>query len=107
MSDKRQSTPPSSASSQKTVTEKISRQESRRLDAQRNPRRNIWFGLGMFGLVGWSVAVPTLLGAAVGLWIDSNTNERRSWTLMLMLGGLALGCINAWRWIKDESEPKS
>ena len=28
-----------------------------------------WFGLGMMRLVGWSVAVPTLLGAAIGLWL--------------------------------------
>jgi predicted F0F1-ATPase subunit len=34
-------------------------------------RTGVWFGLGMMGLIGWSVAVPTLLGAALGLWLDS------------------------------------
>ena len=32
-----------------------------------------WFGLGMMGLIGWSVAIPTLLGAALGLWLDAGT----------------------------------
>jgi ATP synthase protein I len=32
--------------------------------------RTVWFGLGMMGLIGWSVAIPTLLGAALGLWLD-------------------------------------
>ena len=30
----------------------------------------VWFGLGMMGLIGWSVVVPTLLGAALGIWLD-------------------------------------
>ena len=26
----------------------------------------------MMGLIGWSVAVPTLLGAALGIWLDKH-----------------------------------
>jgi ATP synthase protein I len=58
----------------------------------------------MFGLIGWSVAIPTLLGAALGMWIDSKVDGRQSWTLMLLIGGLVLGCLNAWRWVREESE---
>jgi predicted F0F1-ATPase subunit len=29
----------------------------------------------MMGLIGWSVAIPTLLGAALGLWLDSAIRE--------------------------------
>ncbi len=58
----------------------------------------------MFGLIGWSITVPTLLGAAVGAWIDSRINGPHSWTLMLMLGGVGIGCVNAWMWVSRETE---
>ena len=58
----------------------------------------------MFGMVGWAVAVPTMLGIAFGLWLDRNwPAERTSWTLTFMLVGVALGCANAWYWVKRES----
>ena len=66
-------------------------QESRKLKARRERDRTVWFGLGMFGLVGWSVAIPALLGTALGLWIDSRWPSRVSWTLMLLVIGVALG----------------
>jgi len=57
----------------------------------------------MFGLVGWSVAVPTVVLLALGIWIDGQTNSPYSWTLMLLVIGIALGCLNAWYWVKRES----
>jgi ATP synthase protein I len=39
---------------------------ARKLKARRNSANEVWFGLGMMGLIGWSVVVPTLLGAALG-----------------------------------------
>jgi ATP synthase protein I len=76
----------------------------RKLKARRNVTRDVWFGLGMMGLIGWSVVVPMLLGAALGLWLDKHHAATYSWTLALMLAGLALGCLNAWHWMtKEES----
>ena len=57
--------------------------------------------LGM-GLIGWSVALPTLLGAALGLWLDKHYPGGHSWTLALLAAGLVLGCFNAWRWVAKE-----
>ncbi|MEZ4583866.1 MAG: AtpZ/AtpI family protein [Caldilineaceae bacterium] len=64
---------------------------------------SVWFGLGMFGLVGWSVAVPTLAFAALGIWIDRTWPSRYSWTLMLLLLGVGLGCASAWYWLTRAS----
>jgi len=72
---------------------------ARKLDAQAHPDRIIWFGLGTMGLIGWSVSVPMLLGAALGNWIDRRHPGVHSWTLALMVAGLALGCWNAWHWV--------
>jgi ATP synthase protein I len=85
--------------------EAIGRRARRKLEAKRRRDRAVWRGFGMFGLVGWAVAVPTLAGVALGLWLDSRAGagEDRSWTLALLLAGVALGCLNAWHWVKRES----
>jgi ATP synthase protein I len=75
--------------------------------AQRNPDRIIWSGLSMIGLVGWSIVLPTVLGAALGVWLDRNYPMRHSWTLTLLFAGLFLGCLNAWHWIAKEGKGTS
>ena len=75
---------------------------ARKLKAQRRVTQTVWSGLGMMGMVGWSVAVPTLLGAGLGLWLDEHHPGGHSWTLMLLAIGLGLGCFNAWRWVAKE-----
>jgi len=84
------------------LSKTVGAKEKRKLRARRERERSIWFGLGMFGLVGWSVAIPTLLGIAIGAWIDRTWPSRYSWTLMFLLLGVALGCANAWYWINRE-----
>jgi ATP synthase protein I len=73
-----------------------------KLKARRNPAPGVWFGLGMMGLIGWSVVVPTLAGAALGLWLDTHHAGEHSWTLALLVAGLAIGCFNAWHWVANE-----
>jgi ATP synthase protein I len=77
---------------------------ARKLKARRHPTQGVWFGLGMMGLIGWSVAVPTLLGAALGLWLDNRHSGTHSWTLALLVAGLAIGCVNAWHWVAKEDQ---
>jgi ATP synthase protein I len=74
----------------------------RKLKARDNASQGVWFGLGMMGLVGWSVAVPTLIGAALGRWLDNHHPGVHPWTLALLVAGLAVGCLNAWHWIVKE-----
>ncbi|BCX87846.1 ATP synthase protein I [Methylomarinovum tepidoasis] len=81
----------------------VDKKVRRRLKAEREGRRGLWFGLGMFGLVGWSVAIPTLLGIALGWWLDRRFPGPPSWTLTFLFLGVALGCYNAWQWIRRES----
>ena len=82
----------------------VGAQAARKLKAQRKVTQGIWFGLGMMGLIGWSVAVPTLLGAALGLWLDKRYPGGHSWTLALLVAGLAIGCVNAWHWVAKEDK---
>ena len=82
----------------------VEKKTSRKITARRQKYHSVWFGLGMFGLVGWSIAVPALAGIALGLWMDRTWPGHISWTLTLLFVGIVMGCLNAWRWVKRESE---
>jgi ATP synthase protein I len=87
-----------------TYAAQVGMQATRKMKARRNQTPGVWFGLGMMGLIGWSVVVPTLLGAAIGLWLDKNHAGAHSWTLALLVAGLVIGCANAWHWIAKEDQ---
>ncbi|RJP50758.1 MAG: F0F1 ATP synthase subunit [Anaerolineaceae bacterium] len=86
------------------LSQEVGAKAERKLRAQRHVTRTVWFGLGMMGLIGWSVAIPTLLGAVLGLWLDQRYPGGRSWTLALLVVGLAIGCWNAWYWVSKEDK---
>ena len=85
-----------------SFSEQVGVKATRRLRAQRHKPRSVWTGFAFFGLIGWSVVVPTLIGAALGMWLDRYHPGGRSWTLALLVAGLVLGCFNAWRWVEKE-----
>jgi ATP synthase protein I len=76
---------------------------ARKIKAQNN-LQGVWFGLGMTGLIGWSIVVPTLLGTALGVWLDNLHPGPHSWTLMMLATGLGIGCLNAWHWVAMEDK---
>lgn len=94
--------PKSPSNPQPDLAGQVGAKAARKLRARRHTTAGIWFGLGMMGLIGWSVAIPTLLGAALGLWLDQHYPGGRSWTLALLVAGLAIGCFNAWHWVTRE-----
>jgi ATP synthase protein I len=88
---------------QEEYVRQVAAKTARKLRAQRNGH-SVWSGLGMSGLIGWSVAVPTVVGGMVGLWWDNHHPGAHSWTLMLLTIGLCLGCANAWHWVDQENK---
>ena len=89
-------------SADQTLADQVGSKAARKLRARRRGTAGVWFGLGMMGLIGWSVALPTLVGAAVGMWLDRHYPGEHAWTLALLVAGLVLGCFNAWHWIIKE-----
>jgi len=69
-------------------------------------RKRFWYDFMRFNLTGWSVVLPTLAGLALGAWIDGRWQGPFSWKLALMLTGLALGCLNAWYWIRKKERER-
>lgn len=96
--------PKSGRTNDSAFVRQVGAKETRKLKAQRKVTRTVWSGLGMMGLVGWSVAVPTLLGAALGIWLDKRYPGIHSWTLTLLIIGLFIGCLNAWHWVAKEDK---
>lgn len=89
-------------SDEPTLAAQVGAKAARKLKARRKARPVVWSGLGMMGLIGWSVVVPTLLGAGLGVWLDEHHPGKHAWTLALLMAGLALGCLNAWHWVANE-----
>jgi ATP synthase protein I len=84
------------------VVAQIEAKTRRKIQAKRNGPSTVWLGLGMMGLVGWSVVVPSLIGVALGIWLDAHRPGKYSWTLALLMAGLSLGCFIAWHWVDKE-----
>jgi len=87
-----------------TLASQVGDKAERKIKAQRNVNRTVWLGLGMMGLIGWSVVIPTLFGAALGLWLDKHYPVSYSWTLTLLITGMFVGCLNAWHWVAKEHQ---
>jgi ATP synthase protein I len=81
----------------------VGQKEERKVQARMEKHRTVWFGFRMFGLVGWAVAIPTVVGALLGIWLDRTHPSRYSWTLMLLIIGLLIGCLNAGFWLSKEN----
>jgi ATP synthase protein I len=102
MSDELQGTKDRPESGEADFVRQVELKAPRKLRMQRDKSQGVWFGLGMSGLIGWSVAAPTLLGAMLGLWWDRHHPGVHSWTLMLLVIGLVVGCANAWHWLSQQ-----
>ncbi len=64
---------------------------------KREGERSIGQNLALIGALGWTVVVPSLLGVLVGRWLDRRFHTGIFWTLGLLVFGLALGCVLAWK----------
>jgi ATP synthase protein I len=82
--------------------QEIESKEKRRIKAQSRKNRSIWMGFGLFGVIGWSVMIPTVIGIITGLWADNRWPGKISWTLTFLFLGIVLGCWNAWYWVQKE-----
>lgn len=88
---------------QDKFSRQIEAKETRKVRARGQKDKSLWFGLGVMGTVGWSVTVPTLLGAILGRWLDARYADTVSWTLTLLFVGLIMGCLNAYHWVRREN----
>ncbi|MDY0071732.1 MAG: hypothetical protein RBR77_03690 [Thauera sp.] len=85
------------------ATERAIRRRAERMQhRRRHPGPSPLRGLSALGVLGWSVALPTVGGALLGLWLEQVAPQPFSWPLALMLGGLVIGAVVAWEWMSKE-----
>jgi ATP synthase protein I len=81
----------------------VKKKAERKLKAKLEGKNVLWYGLGMSGIVGLLVIIPTLMGLYIGIFLDKKIPTSYSFTLMGLLLGIILGCFNAWLWITRKS----
>ena len=96
--------PPTTSKRDTEFAGRVGAKADRKLKARRDGSQGVWLGLGMMGLIGWSVTIPTLLGAALGIWLDQHHPGKHAWTLALLMAGLMIGCLNAWHWVARQDK---
>ena len=85
---------------------KAIRRRAERMQQTRNePKYSPLNGLGVFGVIGWSVAMPTVAGAFLGMWLNRVAPQSFSWPIALILAGVVVGAMVAWSWI-DKTRDK-
>lgn len=76
--------------------------KQQRMLRARSETKSYWRAISILGVIGWSVVIPSLCGVAIGIWIDRRWPARISWTVTLLLVGLAIGCVSAWFRIRED-----
>lgn len=81
---------------------RVGRQRALMEKGKQERGESFWRYVGLIGTVGWSVVVPMVLCVFLGLWLDRKFGSGSKCTLALLLSGLAMGCLSAWRTITKE-----
>ena len=82
----------------------VSKKIDRKLNAKTR-RQFLLRAFSLFGLIGWSVAIPTIICAYIGMYVDRHYPSKYiSYTLYFILFGLVAGGYNAFRWMKREKD---
>lgn len=84
----------------------VARKSRRRERARGEPDSDVLRWMSTFGMVGWSVSLPTLLGLALGVFVDNRVDSSISFTITFLIAGVAVGSLIAWYWVRRESEAR-
>jgi len=85
------------------LPERLRKKVRRRKKKRSEKDAGLFFAVGTFGIVGWSVSIPTLAFLALGLWLDQEFPSDVSWTVAMLLAGITLGSFNAWYWVSEHA----
>jgi ATP synthase protein I len=79
------------------LDEAVRIRRERRARWEREGERSLGQNLAMIGALGWTIVIPTLIGTFAGRWLDRQFGSGIFWTLGLLVCGLTLGCMVAWK----------
>lgn len=84
------------------LLEEVQRQAGRRQRSLREGEPTLLRQLSTLGVLGWVIVLPMLLGLAGGRWLDHRLGTGITFSAALLLLGLAVGAVAAWRWMHQK-----
>ena len=75
-----------------------------RLERREPSAESFWRSLSVLGTVGWSIAIPAVAGVWLGRQLDLNLDSGVRFTLMLLVAGVMLGSVIAWRVVREHRQ---
>ena len=92
--------PPPDPQAQDKLANAARRSAERAKASLENPEPSLGARLGQIGVLGWTIVVPTLLGLALGRWMDREFATGIFFSAPLIIIGAILGFWSAWKWMK-------
>lgn len=81
------------------LVEATRRAAGRAEEARRRGEPSLGGRLAQIGVLGWTIVVPTLVGALVGRWLDRRFGTGVFFAAPMIMIGAALGLRSAWGWM--------
>lgn len=81
------------------VRDAARRAAERHTRGQCDPEPSLGSRLAQIGVLGWTIVVPTLIGLALGRWLDRLFGTRVFFSAPLLMIGAAFGLWSAWKWM--------
>ncbi len=92
-------TAPRSDDAEDRLAEAAHRAAERRREGIETPEPSLGTRLGQIGILGWTIVVPTLIGVALGRWLDRTFATGVFFSAPLIMIGAAFGMWSAWKWM--------
>jgi ATP synthase protein I len=70
----------------------------------RSQRREFWRHVSRVTVAGWLFVIPVVAGAYLGRYLDKKFITDISWTITLIIIGIAVGIYNVWHFIHEKGE---
>ncbi len=79
---------------------------ARDLRRARKEKRSFWRYVYLLGAGGWLFVIPVVGGAYLGRYLDRAYGDAGiSWTITLLVLGIAFGLYNVWRFFAKDFRP--
>jgi ATP synthase protein I len=88
---------------EKQLSEKIDKSAAEIMRSRRE-KSGFWHYAQILGVGGWLFVIPVVAGAYLGKYLDERTGGSISWTLTLIIVGIAVGIYNIWYFLFRKSQ---
>jgi ATP synthase protein I len=88
----------------KKFSEKVEKSAEELMKA-RKEKSGFWHYAQILGVGGWLFVIPIVAGAYLGRYMDEKTGGDISWTITLIIIGMAVGIYNIWYFLLRKSQP--